>query len=1111
MTIAYNAGNGNVEINTGYIIAQTATSGTSTTITNSGASFAVNDFIGRVLWIKSGTGAGASSYIVSNTATVITVKDGFFRAVSGVWGTVTPDATSVFTVSYLPQDVASAVPTYATLAEATNAYQTLSLTVTFSLLSGGCYSHFRGGLMLASEKAIITVAGSLLQFGIISSDYTGEQGGWVQMRKNVISYNDMTWAGLGNLYGCKVEGRKTFDDTQNSQIRINGSATLAPTGFDGLRVLDTQFEGTCYAQNVNDVVARVRHTAGGGNSIYSIPVNVSDITYVDVPVRVVGYIPGGICFLNGGDIKGITLRGTFVATAVDLKPIDFFSLTAPYGVAYLVNTDTGPNGAFSSNLQWNRTSSAYTTFDASIYEAVQIDFAFTNTAGSAISSVVAGLTDASSNAGWTTGKNGSGSNYSPITAYPLTATAGGLISGAYVVRSKNNWGGGTDLSTTTVTYAPYVLSLRKYGYVYQTLNKNWTPKVTNAQEAVTLATNAYVVASEATAGAYTGISINGATKVITVSGTRTIQELYDYTQWWAAQTTNIQYQEPITTADGVTFTFTTGWSMSVTGNLTQTTKIISGTLTVSSSGVFEDSTGAKWDVSGTTYYGSRFAITIVDNSTSTAIQNAVVAFVETTGGTDKTYSLTRTAGGQTTDAAGLASGYAVWKIGATTYSTQKLLVGEYSYQWLTIPKTIAGSAITETDRLSADSFISISKASASAVSGVVTDHTAKTVNMATNTLSNTMHNLKVRQASVSNIETGVAGYLSFYKVQVYSDTGLILRYDGSYYFGAYGWVFSNSGGVGTLKQRDAGGAATTITSISLTGVVVGSQVQIYDVTTTTELSNATAATSTPSIAFTHTGTDHAIRVRVRKKDYNTLETTGTVTSNGLAVTINQVVDAIYNAIGIDGSTITECSLSGGTLLIYISAAGGLTSGQRIYAWYKYILATSTYIGLQPDDITAQTSTKFILNGGLKIKNQNVGIPLNITGANINPPSGNSTDVFDLSNSASMAINAYTVEGFPYSSGSGLSTPEHNALLALPSATVIADTTLRRSSANVEASVTGDALNIRSLYGMVAQGTNKTSVSGSTLTVTKSDDTTVLGTRAITTDATALPITVLDTN
>ena len=86
-----------------------------------------------------------------------------------------------------------------------------------------------------------------------------------------------------------------------------------------------------------------------------------------------------------------------------------------------------------------------------------------------------------------------------------------------------------------------------------------------------------------------------------------------------------------------------------------------------------------------------------------------------------------------------------------------------------------------------------------------------------------------------------------------------------------------------------------------------------------------------------------------------------------------------------------------------------------------------------------------------------------------------------------------------------------AVSDIPTAVQVADTVLRRSTANVEASGTGDAISLKSLYGMVAQGVHNTQVSGTTLTVTQSDDATVLGTRTVTTDATAEPIVGIDSD
>jgi hypothetical protein len=73
--------------------------------------------------------------------------------------------------------------------------------------------------------------------------------------------------------------------------------------------------------------------------------------------------------------------------------------------------------------------------------------------------------------------------------------------------------------------------------------------VTNLSQII----NNFVVANESTAGAYTGIAVNGAAQTITVTADHSIQEVYDYIQWWSTQSANMQYVVPITSADGNTF------------------------------------------------------------------------------------------------------------------------------------------------------------------------------------------------------------------------------------------------------------------------------------------------------------------------------------------------------------------------------------------------------------------------------------------------------------------------------------------------------------------------------------------------------------------------------
>ena len=82
-------------------------------------------------------------------------------------------------------------------------------------------------------------------------------------------------------------------------------------------------------------------------------------------------------------------------------------------------------------------------------------------------------------------------------------------------------------------------------------------------------------------------------------------------------------------------------------------------------------------------------------------------------------------------------------------------------------------------------------------------------------------------------------------------------------------------------------------------------------------------------------------------------------------------------------------------------------------------------------------------------------------------------------------------------------------IATTGAQEIADVTLRRSTANVEASSHGDTLGFKSVYGMTAQQTHKTTTGSGVQTVYKNDGTTSLNTRSYSSNPSAEPITGLD--
>jgi len=86
----------------------------------------------------------------------------------------------------------------------------------------------------------------------------------------------------------------------------------------------------------------------------------------------------------------------------------------------------------------------------------------------------------------------------------------------------------------------------------------------------------------------------------------------------------------------------------------------------------------------------------------------------------------------------------------------------------------------------------------------------------------------------------------------------------------------------------------------------------------------------------------------------------------------------------------------------------------------------------------------------------------------------------------------------------------SAEIAASGANKIADHILRRTVQNALDSADGDTKAFRSMIGAVCKLVDRIVASGGTLTIYEDDDTTPLGTQAITTDSGADPITELDT-
>ncbi len=232
-------------------------------------------------------------------------------------------------------------------------------------------------------------------------------------------------------------------------------------------------------------------------------------------------------------------------------------------------------------------------------------------------------------------------------------------------------------------------------------------------------------------------------------------------------------------------------------------------------------------------------------------------------------------------------------------------------------------------------------------------------------------------------------------------------------------------GTTTTTANNTGGAITvqepqTYQSVVLTGGEAGSRVQLYDLTSSTELYNDIPV----AWPFTWTdpspyAADREIRLRLMWVDGDEAklfidQAIGTVTEAAptLPYLIAQRDDAVYNANAIDGSALTGYAIVGTTLRIDVD--DGSATWPEMYAYEVYWLSTEGGIRDQDLYIEARDTANYVFFGGFKIRNtSSPSVPLLITGGNGEPSSGPATDLLDTTGGTIFVNSSIVV---PYSSG-----------------------------------------------------------------------------------------------
>jgi len=181
-----------------------------------------------------------------------------------------------------------------------------------------------------------------------------------------------------------------------------------------------------------------------------------------------------------------------------------------------------------------------------------------------------------------------------------------------------------------------------------------------------------------------------------------------------------------------------------------------------------------------------------------------------------------------------------------------------------------------------------------------------------------------------------------------------------------GTITLSNGAIVIGSYTDTSGTTTTL-SYAITGLVANSRVQIYNVTTATEVSNAVVAGTSVSGTYNEGGdytAGDSVRIRVTNVQgvtaYSEYQATVQATSSGWSALVSQELCVIYNTLGIDGSAITQFSADYVNDELDIDTAGNFTLAD-LYAWWKYNLYTEQGVREFYGGITAVDEGNFRIN------------------------------------------------------------------------------------------------------------------------------------------------------
>jgi len=271
-------------------------------------------------------------------------------------------------------------------------------------------------------------------------------------------------------------------------------------------------------------------------------------------------------------------------------------------------------------------------------------------------------------------------------------------------------------------------------------------------------------------------------------------------------------------------------------------------------------------------------------------------------------------------------------------------VRKYGFEFVDISSEVAEPIKSEL-RLPVNEGLVATEVQVAATTGISVDFVSETITITENHDSQSLYDYyQYLLAQVANmgyaedlVKTGVSFDLDDWDMVV----------DGAEYDGELvttGTITVQNGGSITGVYQDQNGVILPPQPYSVTNIVPGSRLRIYNVTKDLEFTNSIvngtsfAGTYSESGGTTFSNGD-VIEVTLVKEDK--LEYTAVVVDggNGWSVLADQLDDEVYNAIGIDGSTINIFTADYSIPEVNLTVAQDFTMAE-FYAWFKYNMVNS---------------------------------------------------------------------------------------------------------------------------------------------------------------------------